>query len=439
MSNKIKIILEKFYLQRSSKFLEVDFKNIIRKVMESQYWEDDRLKEFQKIQLNNLYSLIKDNIFYNKKYCNNFNVSNILNGEVKISKNELRDSFTELYQKTSKKEFEHITSGSTGLPVKVVSSAISEAERTAQRLRFYSWWGISLYGRSVLIWGKLQFLSENRKTIKNFVKNWIGPSVYFINVFSLNHKTITDHYKKIKKFKAEYIRGYTSGVYQFCSLLEEKGLNGKAFGFKVAIVTSEILLPEHRRYIQEILGCPVANEYGAAEVGLIAYDCEFQNLHICQDLIIPFIDSNGEIYLTDMYNEATPLLNYRLGDVVTLSDTECKCGRKLPVIKNVNGRTGDFIRKPDGSYISQYLFYYIVKDLDNIGLNNSIAQYKIVQSGFNFDVKIVKGKNFSEKSIDYLKNRMYSDIGKDITVNVSFVEKIPKEKSGKLRFFERID
>jgi len=355
-----------------------------------------------------------------------------------LTKTDILNNFNKIYSKYSLKEFEHITSGSTGQPLKVICSNISEAHRTAQRLRFYSWWNIKPSDSNVLIWGKMETDSEPNNCFLNRVEYLFKGQTLKINVFELNTNSIKNYYTQILRIKPKYIRGYASALFQFANLLDECKLEGANLGLKVAITTSEILLSDQKKYIERILNVRVADEYGAAEIGLFAYDCPDGSKHICEELLYIFTNAENEIITTDLHNYSMPLINYKIGDKIFISDKPCKCGRTSRVIYKIEGRTGDNILTENGEYLSQYLFYYAVKELDQLGFSNSILQYKVIQNHLQFDFLIVKGDNFSKEIEAYLHRRMIEKIGKNITVNFSYVVEIPKDKSGKIRFFERL-
>src|SRR5690625_5571136 len=58
--------------------------------------------------------------------------------------------------------------------------------------------------------------------------------------------------------------------------------------------------------------------------------------------------TTGQIVVTDYFNEATPMIRYKVGDYATWSDESCPCGRTLPVLKNIHGRAYDIIKTPAG-------------------------------------------------------------------------------------------
>jgi phenylacetate-CoA ligase len=412
--------------------------------LKSQFWSDQKLIAYQNSSAASLFDEIKKGSSYykpfmvktideNKNYLDHFKTFPFLYKDV------IKQRAGAIYNKQDGIEFKHITSGSTGDPLTIICDGRSEAYRTLQRLRFYSWWGVHLKDRNVLIWGQLtQDKSTDQIATSRGIKEFIFKKDLFIKVFDLNLETIHTIYKQVLQFKPVFLRGYTSAIYQFASLIDQKGLDGTRLKLKVIITTSEVLFADHKAFIERVFNTRVADEYGAAEVGLIAYDCPHGSKHICEEDNYIYPSDNNEIVITNLHNRSMPLINYKIGDRVLISPDHCDCGRTSRVIKSIEGRLGDMVMKENGDYISQYLFYYAVKDLDNMGLHNSIFKYKIIQRDLYFDLYFVKGTEFKDQAIEFIKARMYELIGTNIAISIHFVDEIPIEKSGKLRFFQRL-
>ena len=332
----------------------------------------------------------------------------------------------------------HVTSGSAGDPLSVWVSRQAEMFRLAGRMRYYSWWGITLADKHVLIWAKKATTKKNTGILTGLKKK-IYNRRYFIDVFNLSKETIHYYYKGIQRYQPAYIRGYLSGIKQFVELMNDAGLKGEELGINYAIVTSEVLFPGDRELIEQGLNCRVINEYGSAEAGLFAMECPQGSLHVYEEAILMIPASGDEVHITELYNTSMPLINYNIGDKVFFSSHPCQCGRVLKVIDRIEGRCGDQVKKTNGEYLSQYTFYYLIKELDDIGFKGSIKKYRIVQNKNEFNFFIIRGLTFSDEVIKYIVKRMHLLIGRDIKVNFNFVDEIEKEKSGKLRFFIRMD
>src|SRR5262249_9189211 len=119
-------------------------------------------------------------------------------------------------------------------------------------------------------------------------------------------------------------------------------------------------MPEaDRQLIERDLGVPVISTYQADEALRIGFQCERRHgFHLRGEdgggRVVRAAGrpagpgEDGEIVISNLSNRATVLLNYRLGDVVTVSATACPCGRSLPTIDRIAGRADDLLRLPDG-------------------------------------------------------------------------------------------
>src|SRR5207253_2509642 len=131
------------------------------------------------------------------------------------------------------------------------------------------------------------------------------------------------------------------------------GIRMHRLGIKVVFVTSEKLYDEQRNLISRVFGCAVANGYGGRDAGFIAHACPEGGMHIsAEDIIVEIVDaagqvlppgSAGEIVVTHLATSHFPFIRYRTGDVGVLDRQLCACGRGLPLLKEIQGRTTDFV------------------------------------------------------------------------------------------------
>jgi phenylacetate-CoA ligase len=138
-------------------------------------------------------------------------------------------------------------------------------------------------------------------------------------------------------------------------LLAEECLAGRAdLQLREVWTGGETLSPATRRFLQQALGCPVSNNYGASEFLSLASECPRGRLHLNSDwAILEPVDAQGRAVpagtpgattlLTNLANHVQPLIRYDLGDSVTVQARPCACGSALPVIE-VQGRDDDTLR-----------------------------------------------------------------------------------------------
>ena len=256
-------------------------------------------------------------------------------------------------------------------------------------------------------------------------------------IFDLNDDTIVKYYKQIEKFRPAFIRGYKSGILEFAELMDKNNLRFNNFKLKVTIVTAEALFENERRYIEKILNCKVANEYGGVEAGLFACECPSGSMHINEESVYMYTNNQKEAIVTELFNDSIPLINYKNDDLIIISDDYCDCGRTSRIIKEVQGRVSGYIEKPDGSRINQFIIPIIFRKFYGKKFNRMIRKYKVIQEAQTFTIKIVPSDNYNSECEEYLRTQMFEKIGQDISVNFELVNEIKRGKNGKFTYFER--
>jgi phenylacetate-CoA ligase len=225
---------------------------------------------------------------------------------------------------------------------------------------------------------------------------------------------------------------------RFAGYLRDAGLQPPQL--EAIIVTAEVLRGRDRQLITSVFGCPVFGRYGSRETGVIASQCsENSHMHInAESVVVEFVRDNqhvapgelGEVLVTDLRNYAMPLVRYRIGDVAAPQQGPCECGRGLPLMGPVVGRTADFITCPDGRLVNGVS---LVSDLE---ASTSVSQAQIRQSEpGRLVVRLVPAEAFSRSAIDRLGAWLACHVSDRLVYGVEIVQEIPFERpSGKFRF-----
>ena len=120
----------------------------------------------------------------------------------------------------------------------------------------------------------------------------------------------------------------------------------------------EVLIDETRDEIARAFGAVVVDRYAAEETGMLAGECPEGGRHVQSEInLVEIVDGDGkpvpagvegDVAVTVLYSYAMPLIRYRIGDRASLSPTPCSCGRTLPVLGRVAGRSRDLFRFANG-------------------------------------------------------------------------------------------
>ena len=160
----------------------------------------------------------------------------------------------------------------------------------------------------------------------------------------------------LKFFKSTAIHIIPSYALLLAQLIKAEDLDPRQdFNIHIMLLGAEPHSEETRRRIEEIYGAKAYNSYGLSEVNGpgVAFECVFQEgMHLWEDYYILEIlnpqtlsptppGEVGEIVLTTIYRDATPLIRYRTGDLTFLLEEPCPCGRTHRRISRIQGRTDD--------------------------------------------------------------------------------------------------
>jgi phenylacetate-CoA ligase len=137
--------------------------------------------------------------------------------------------------------------------------------------------------------------------------------------------------------------------------LDELSINKTALSLRFGLFGSEPWTEETRQEIETRLGIQATDNYGLSEITGVAGEClERVGLHINEDhFLAEIVDpetgavlpagAKGELVLTTLTKEAFPLIRFRTGDLTTLIDAPCACGRTLRRMTRIPGRSDDML------------------------------------------------------------------------------------------------
>lgn len=247
-----------------------------------------------------------------------------------------------------------------------------------------------------------------------------------------------ENIRLINQFQPDVIQSYGSYLGILFSHLVDTGVSFHRP--KVITFSSDGLADSVRRLIQEHFGIPVFSAYQANEALKIGFECEAHlGFHLNVDLYpVRIVDEAGqdltmgelgEVVVSNLLNPATVLLNYRLGDLAAFLPKKCPCGRTLPMLSFIPGRSDDLVTLPSGRIIHPQAVRTIFM------VEEQVWQYQIVQhTPTQFSIKIVtSGSADLEKLKKRVVTKFVERFGTDVSVDIAFVDSIDRTASGKFR------
>jgi phenylacetate-CoA ligase len=341
---------------------------------------------------------------------------------------------------TNKNVFINKTSGSSGTPFMFAKDKFCHALIWANFMDRYAWFNLDLnQSKQARFYG---IPLDKKGYYKERIKDTLSNRFRF-SVFDLGDYELAKNVEKFKVTSFDYINGYTSAIVQFAKYLKRNDTILKTVcpSLKACIVTSEMLFPSDKLLLETQLGVPVINEYGAAELGLIAFQNQTDEWIInTEDLFVEILDENndvlpygevGRIVITALYNKAHPFIRYDLGDIGTLSKNSTT--KKL-VLEKLIGRTSDLVQLPSGKTAAGLTFYYVTKTI--IENDNNVNEFIIEQHEINtFKITYVSKQVLPEAILIEIKNAITKYLEPNLIVNFERKDKLKRSKSGKLKQF----
>lgn len=283
------------------------------------------------------------------------------------TKNDLRCFFPFGTLAVSEKEIVemHTSSGTTGKStlsfytkkdLKEGSRAISEA---------WSCFGINNTSRVQFMMGYGLFSGA---TLNTYAIQKLGGLVIPAGVQSAEKQI-----EMLLDYKADTMVGTPGYYFYLIDYLNKNKISLNDLSLKRGIMAGEIYSDKVREEVEHLLNIRIFDHYGLCEVNTgIAYECEFKNgLHILDDYIIAEVinpetgeilppETEGELVLTSLKKEASPIIRYRTGDITALKSGKCPCGRNSVRIDRIKRRTDDlfFVKgiKIDPHELKEYIF-----------------------------------------------------------------------------------
>jgi phenylacetate-CoA ligase len=324
------------------------------------------------------------------------------------------------------------TSGTTGTPLELWQSRDTVRQWYALfETRWRRWYGVSMHDRYGMLGGRLVTPVGQRRP-----PFWVWNQAFrqlYCSSYHLAPDLIPHYLDALARYRVTYLCGYTSSIY----LLAEEVLRlGRTdLGMKVVVLNAEPVYDSHRRVIEKAFRCPARETYGMTEKVMGASECEHGALHLWPEAgVVEVLGEDGastagfgDLILTGLLQRDMPLIRYRIGDRGALQSISscCSCGRTLPILQSVDGRSDDVLVTQDGRQIGR-LDPVFKADLP-------VREVQVIQEALDrLLVRIVPAEGFTGADEAVIRARLQDRLGK-IHIDIEFSERLPRSSGGKIR------
>lgn len=361
-----------------------------------------------------------------------------------VEKEDIKDNLDAIQNRAVKGGMIYTkTSGSSGEPLEFYRSAPWDSGHRAAILRGLGWYGVRPWMKSGLLWGIYPGLRQGMKfRITDFLQNRFRQGR-----FDLSDEVMLEFLRKLKG--ARYLEGYPSFIYELARFVNSNpsgpaGREAESIDLLLIKGTSEKIYPHYRREISKAFGTGITGEYGAAESGIVAFECPRGSYHVNSQHVVVEVEDE-EIVVTNLLSHSFPFIRYRLGDAVKLKDPgfTCPCGRKGMIIEEIAGRAGGRILGLNGRDFPAMMVDYIIKDIQS--KTHCVAQCQAVQRErgvMEFMVRPERGcrdKESLQKLEKIMPGLLDSYFKGHLSCRIEIVGTIPRRKGKLVEFVSEIE
>lgn len=339
--------------------------NVYNFLSESQHWSRDQLQDYQRGQLEQLLRHARANTpFYARRLDILFRGDGSVDWErwhdlpilTRADATLHRDAMlAKEVPKAHGATRDSSSSGTTGHPVTVRHTGLASAIWRAAYWRSHRWHGLD--------WGQASAQWVDPREGKDLADAdqdtgpWGPPDdpasatgrAYRISRL----EPVARRLEHLVRHNARYLA--TPANVAFAAALHE---GGERPALHAILSSTTAVEAEHRITCKARFGADFHSVYSSIEVGQIAHSCGAgEGHHIAAEFaLLEIVDDHGQpcptgvpgrVVITPFLNSAQPLIRYDQGDIGALG-SPCSCGRTLPVLAEIRGRTISMFRYPDG-------------------------------------------------------------------------------------------
>ncbi len=322
-----------------------------------------------------------------------------------------------------------MTSGSTGIPLRVYRGPYERALQMAKWMRVLFMNGYSVRQKVMSLTAPWRL-----RDARSFVQR-LG----FLRRLVVSYETPTDDMVDLfLAYKPDVLYGNRSHLDRLALELASRRLGPAQFR-PMVIGTAEVIRENHRNLYRKAFGTELVESYGSVEMGVMAHETPTRDgLRLCEDLTyFEFLDNDGNpvapgepgrVVVTDLAAEVMPFIRYDQGDHAVYASLDGTDGIQRKRITQIIGREDDVALLPDGSRCTFHSFYEV------LGKYEEIAQYRIVQrSGSLFRIFVVAEPSYLEKVGEEILAALERKFPPGIRLEIERKDRLEPDASGKIR------
>jgi phenylacetate-CoA ligase len=333
---------------------------------------------------------------------------------------------------------EFSTSGSVGLPVKVKWNMYANTFVRAKTFRYHQWHKSDPLKKYASL--KVVPLEKDGECKGFESRDWYPMLPGGTRVSQTATWTVARQLKWLQEQQPNYLQTYPSNAQELARYALENNI--KLESLERFDCYGETLEAGCAELVKQAFGASLVDKYSSREVGELATRCPDTELYHIQSetVYLEVINSRGEhvkpgeigqVVVTNLHNIAMPLIRYAIDDYAELGPP-CSCGRGLPTLKRVMGRTRNMLTLPNGDKLWPRF------SSENLHDAAPIRQFRLTQTHLDRVVASVVpiDASLTESQVSDLKQEIWRYLPREMNVEIEEVEQIPRSAGGKYEDFK---
>lgn len=417
---------------------------IYEMLQESQYWTPAQMRAFQEQQLSQLLKFARDTVpFYKDR------LAKVLNSDGRVNWDRWRDiPILKRDDLITHRDAmlaptlppghgyigDHLGSGTTGTPVTSRHNSLVPLVSQAALYRAWGWHDMDYSKVICHYWGDDPAVAQwpDGEVQSSLGPSWSSQSRLGQNLL-INRDTSPERVAEyLVRKSVSYLAGRPRSVQSVALAAEQQGMEIKLMGLPTLSTGAD---ETARADCRRVFGAEIISSYASKEVYNIAHQCDKGlNYHVNAELLfLEVLDGNGNeckpgergnAIVTSFYNTSQPFIRYDIGDQLIMGE-RCSCGRTLPSIEKIAGRTTHLFRFPGGRKIAPSV---AVKYMPLIGA----TAWQFAQIGpLQIEVRFISDGNQTKQNFAALTKLVRTRTDERVKVSYKAIDQLPVTPSGK--------
>lgn len=422
--------------------------DVLQQLDKTQWWSAEKLARHQIIQIRQLLKHFKETSPFYRSRLEEAGVDDIENITFAnfhqlpiLTRSDFQNAGESLFSTAPPSDHGHITSittsGSTGTPVTIRCTALSDGVHWATFIRNDIWHNRDFNKKFAYILS-YRDLDYAKYPTADVLDAWnesfnTGPLV----ILNVSTATLEQQLEWLIRERPAYLMSFPSNLAGLARLCIKKA--ERLSSLENISTIGEQLSPAQRQVMQDAWGIPVCETYGCTEATYIAFQHPDRKQLLVQSECVyaEILDENnqpcevgqvGRVVITTLHNFVTPVIRYEVGDLAVWGEQDKERG--LPVINEVLGRSRDAIRLPNGEK------GFPLRWGEDIGRLAPVRQWQLIQKSYtDMEIRLAVERPLSNEEENAIIKAFKRVLGHEYRFVTRYVKEIPRAVSGKYKEF----